>query len=59
MSIPMPPPASKEKEKLKQWIGQGEFMLGQEVVEREYTHFSVAGDQEQNCYSTKDTTQRH
>ena len=41
MSVPMLPPASKEKQKLKQRIDRGEFMLGQEVVEREYTQFSV------------------
>lgn len=46
MSILMPPPASKEKEKLKQWIDQGEFMLGREAVEREYTHFSVTPESE-------------
>jgi len=45
-SVPMPLPASKEKEKLKQRIDQGEFMLGQEVVEREYTQFSVTPESE-------------
>ena len=44
MCMPMPPPAKVERKKLQQRILNGEFTIGEEVVEQESTQMSITPD---------------
>ena len=53
ISFPMPPPATTERQKLKERIESGKFTLGEEVVEQEYTQFRVTSQAELTVTKTK------
>ena len=53
LSMPMPPPANKERKKLQERIENGEFTLGNRVVEQEYTTYKVTPDSNLIATTTK------
>ena len=53
LSMPMPPPAKIERQRLQDRIEKGEFMLGEEVVEQENVQFKVTSDSDIVATQTK------
>ena len=58
LTVPMPPPATTERKKLTEREESGEFTLGDEVVEQEYTHFYVTPQAEIAATQSKISARR-
>ena len=58
LTVPMPPPATTERKKLTEREESGEFTLGDEVVEQEYTHFRVTPQAEIAASQSKISARR-